>query len=1555
MFFLTKLVSNKPTIIQLVSILFFWLNVQTVFAQNILNSSYPNWARIANAPTKKAECSGEVYNNKLYVLPGQYGYIDNTKTGVDRYIIVPNLTTQVYDPSNNTWTSLAPVPYPAGISHAATVLMDDKIWMVGGRLNATKEVTNKVWIYNITTNSWSAGPSLPFNLASGIVLKLGRKLHYFAGGTHNPNNLFQLCVLTNYHYVLNLNNQSAGWQAGEFTPLPPHIQSIHSSAVMLGGKFYIIGGQYGHDCDQGNTDHKKVFRFDPYLNEWEMVASLPTANSHNEGSTFVVDSKIYSIGGQIVGNEVREYNPATNTWRIADYLKNETGGDLAIIGPIARVIQNKLILTTGGHNQSNYRSSERTYVKNFARNYINSLRFLPDAIRLTVNRVNPTISKSAWLYSMNGAATYSVNLNNLPNWLTITKDAGNKVDETAVEFRINANATNLMSGNYSYTLPVTANGYSTTPLTILLNVENQAPTARDTTFSIAENQATGSLVGKVLASDTDANAILSYQIIAGNDSNKFTIHPNLGNITTLGELNSSQANYFLTILISDEGNLMTQIRVSIQVIDVNYPPTAIPTNISVFENLSLGTVVVNVTASDPDPEQTLYYTITTGNINNMFTINNATGAISLVGVLNYLLLASYTLTVNVADNGNPSQSTQTSVNVNVLPTLAPQIDVSSNELIFDGVKNNVIGSKTVWIKNTGNSSLQIQSLVINGTNADKFDVITSPFSLNPNDSSSIAVNFVPGGTVGALSANLQINSNAQNQASINVGLYGLSTNGLEGGNEPFLQNVVNTLGYGINVGWNGLADGTQTTFKGEEVPYQFFKKANTGSVGIIPVARYSPAEELPFGYYTRNGNQITTHQVGVLSAVSPNHQSLFPNIVLGNTQFDPGNAFFGIYNTSLTFGRTNYSEDGRTTGSVTRRARVYPVKNRSGQLVVNTYLVCFEDATNGDYQDYMFLLSNVIPDLVAPSAPTLSLGSKTSNSVSLNWAGATDNVGITRYEVFNGVNSVGTTSNTSFTVSNLTPSTSYDFTVKARDFVGNFSIASNVLSVTTNAAPPPSTVRIEAETNFTKITDTDNDVNANNGGNASAFSNGSAVRLPDVGDKIRINFNISNAGQYTIRARVRSGSSTNSTVYWPNKYIFTLNGATITLVGDNNSISALSTAFGGSFYGTMQSGNRNLSAGNNFLTIQAAIRSWGIVDYIEIVPVITDTTAPTAPTLSLVSKTENSVSLSWAGATDNVAVTGYEVFNGANSAGTTTATSLTINNLSPNTAYNFTVRARDAVGNTSVASNTLNVTTHTSPTLTPTRIEAETNFTRVTDTDGDVSTSNGGDATAFSNNLGVRLPDIGDKIRINFNTANSGQYMLRARVRSGTGTSQTAFWPDRYIFGLDGNNITFIGNASTISNLSSAFTGSYFGTMETAMLNLTAGSHFVEITANRSTCVIDYIEVVRVEYNSPRAMQLAVTVAEADDNKQKGKIIKAYPNPFNNPQVKINLSNEVSGKINYQLSDQYGKILIIKDLNQSISNEINLDFSEISVSKGIYFLKIQGENLEPKMIKLIKE
>ncbi|MEU3253522.1 glycoside hydrolase family 6 protein [Streptomyces sp. NPDC006997] len=93
-----------------------------------------------------------------------------------------------------------------------------------------------------------------------------------------------------------------------------------------------------------------------------------------------------------------------------------------------------------------------------------------------------------------------------------------------------------------------------------------------------------------------------------------------------------------------------------------------------------------------------------------------------------------------------------------------------------------------------------------------------------------------------------------------------------------------------------------------------------------------------------------------------------------------------------------------------------------------------------------------------------------------------------------------------------------------------------------------------------------------------------------------------------------------------------------------------------------------------------------------------DTTAPTAPTgLRTTAKTAGSVSLAWTAATDDTGVTGYDVYRDGTRVTSTpvTTTAFTDTGLTADTAYAYTVRARDAAGNVSAPSTALTVTTGT--------------------------------------------------------------------------------------------------------------------------------------------------------------------------------------------------------------------------------------------------------------------
>jgi hypothetical protein len=255
------------------------------------------------------------------------------------------------------------------------------------------------------------------------------------------------------------------------------------------------------------------------------------------------------------------------------------------------------------------------------------------------------------------------------------------------------------------------------------------------------------------------------------------------------------------------------------------------------------------------------------------------------------------------------------------------------------------------------------SVKLTGTDMRSFRIIS-------HSNGKLVVAFIPASDfTGIKKASIEERNAAGKLVSV-VNVTGLSTNGLEGENEAPLSQIIEALGYKANIGWTTLANHVRPDLQGEEIPYSLFHKAAKGVVQIIPVARYSPDFELTYGYYTDSAVSPNKIPVGVLAKADkyPEHQTLFPKIVTGKTTFDPGIKQFGFYATSPS--HTAWTEDVwnafQFPANASHATRIYALKSSTDQVLPNTYLLCIEEAKNGDYNDYVFLIKNVIPVTADP-------------------------------------------------------------------------------------------------------------------------------------------------------------------------------------------------------------------------------------------------------------------------------------------------------------------------------------------------------------------------------------------------------------------------------------------------------------------------------------------------------------------------------------------------------------------------------------------------------------
>ncbi len=338
--------------------------------------------------------------------------------------------------------------------------------------------------------------------------------------------------------------------------------------------------------------------------------------------------------------------------------------------------------------------------------------------------------------------SYQITSGNTSNAFSINSSTGELTVANSPVLNFTVNPT--FSLNVKVTDNGTGNLFDDATITINLTQSlNQPPVITNQAFSANENSIIGTYIGTVIASDPDAGQLLIYSLLSGNTNGAFGINPTTG---VLSVANSSALNFeinpsfLLVVAVQDNGtgNLTSQATVSISLLDLNEAPIVNNQTFSVSEFAANGTLVGNVTATDPDSGQTLSYLISSGNTNNAFSINTLTGELTVnnSSALNFTINPSFSLVITVTDNGPGNLSDAATITVNLLqtPNLTPVINDQSFSVNENSASGTLLGTVIAYDPNAGQT---ISYSILSGNTNGAFAVNASTGVLTVANSSAI--------------------------------------------------------------------------------------------------------------------------------------------------------------------------------------------------------------------------------------------------------------------------------------------------------------------------------------------------------------------------------------------------------------------------------------------------------------------------------------------------------------------------------------------------------------------------------------------------------------------------------------------------------------------------------------------------------------------------------------------------------------------------------------------------------------------------------------------------
>ncbi|XP_068085238.1 fat-like cadherin-related tumor suppressor homolog [Anabrus simplex] len=246
---------------------------------------------------------------------------------------------------------------------------------------------------------------------------------------------------------------------------------------------------------------------------------------------------------------------------------------------------------------------------------------------------------------------------------------------------------------------------------------------------ISENVEKGTEILQLLATDEDEDKKVFYSLHAARNPASlsiFKIDSMTGSVILKEKLDRETIEeHILTVMVKDQGtpSKRNYARVIVTVHDHNDHAPEFTSQIiqgKVYETASVGSAVVQVFAIDRDrgDNAKITYSITSGNIGNVFSIDPALGTIQIARELDLGVMSEYMLIVKATDGGTPSLAA--TVPVHIMVTMADNAPPRfvKKEHAAEIYENQPIGTYVKHLEARSTSSLFFE--IVSGNKDDMF-------------------------------------------------------------------------------------------------------------------------------------------------------------------------------------------------------------------------------------------------------------------------------------------------------------------------------------------------------------------------------------------------------------------------------------------------------------------------------------------------------------------------------------------------------------------------------------------------------------------------------------------------------------------------------------------------------------------------------------------------------------------------------------------------------------------------------------------------------------------